>query len=192
MKLKLKWIIPALLVISIASYFLNGCTRRSALKEGDIVFYISKSNQSSAIQMATMSALSHCGIIIEKKDGLYVLEASHTTRLRPFDQWIKQGKHGWWWAKRVTDKDVKIKYKKYLGRPYDNAFKPDNNLYYCSELVNDIYKKQQDITISEMKPVKEYHLWGQSKTLKRRGINTEQLVVAPSDIFYSSKVHGIW
>jgi hypothetical protein len=48
---------------------------KDKLKEGDIIFHTSKSKQSPLIQYATMSTLSHCGIIVEKKGDLYVLEA---------------------------------------------------------------------------------------------------------------------
>lgn len=51
------------------------------LKEGDIVWIISKSKQSPLIQYATGSAWSHCGIVIEKNDELYVLEASNVVKL---------------------------------------------------------------------------------------------------------------
>ena len=38
-------------------------------KEGDIVFIISKSEQSPLIQYATRSLWSHCGIVVYKNKG---------------------------------------------------------------------------------------------------------------------------
>jgi hypothetical protein len=171
--------------------FYSGQTSKDKLKEGDMIFHISKSEQSPLIQYATNSTLSHCGIIIEKKDGLYVLEATKTLRLTPLDQFINRGKGNLWWAKRVIDEPIKIKYKNLLGRRYDRSFKKDNNLFYCSELLWHIYKTQFDIELCEYKKVSDYNLTGLKDKLKKRGINENQLVVAPVDIFNSKKAHNI-
>lgn len=171
--------------------YYSGTASEDNLKEGDLIFHTSQSNQSPAIRYATGSALSHCGIIIEKKDGLYVLEATHKLKLTPLQEFINRGKGGRWWAKRVVDEPVKIRYNGLLGRPYDMAFKRDNNLYYCSELIYDIYKKQLGIELCPLRKVSSYNVLGVKKVLKRRGISLDQLVVAPSDIFYSDKVHDV-
>ena len=164
---------------------------KDKLKEGDIIFHTSKSKQSPLIQYATMSTLSHCGIIVENKEELYVLEASGTLRLTPLDQFINRGKGKQWWAKRVIDDPIKIKYKNLLGRKYDLSFKKDNNLFYCSELIYHIYKTQFNIELCEYRKVSDYDLVGLKSKLKKRGINVNQLVVAPIDIYNSKKAHNI-
>ena len=71
-----------------------------------------------------------------KDNSPYVLEASNVVKLTPLKQWIKRGRFEKITSIRVLDNDnVKIKYKKYLGKPYDLAFRFDNDKYYCSELV---------------------------------------------------------
>ena len=68
------FIIVVLILVGLAGFnFCSGQTSKDKLKEGDMIFHISQSQQSPLIQYATKSTLSHCGIIIEKKDGLYVL-----------------------------------------------------------------------------------------------------------------------
>ena len=160
----------------------------SRLKEGDIVFQTSKSQQAPFIIAATHSPWSHCGVIIEKPDGLYVLEAVSTVKLTPYDQWVKRGKGGIAKMKRYTEDRVKIKYSKYLGKSYDTAFKFDNGKWYCSELVYDIYKQQLGVELCKPRPVSDYNISGAQEQMKKRGISTSQLVVAPSDIYDSKQL----
>lgn len=152
-------------------------------KEGDIIFQVSKSRQSSLIQYATGSIYSHCGVIVYKNGQPYVLEAISTVQLTPLQKWIDRGRFGKVKSVRIFEKkDVKIKYKKYLGYKYDLAFKFDNGKYYCSELVYLIYKDQFGIELCKPKKLKEYNLFGIEDKARKRGMSLEQLVVAPSDI----------
>lgn len=156
------------------------------LKEGDIIFQTSQSSQSSLIAAATNSNKTHCGIIVEKNGQFYVLETLKTIKLTPVKQFIKRGKHQKYWVKSLKQpKDVKIKYSKYLGIPYDLAFKFDNGKYYCSELIYVIYKEQFGIKLCEPRPIKSFDIAGMEKTMKKRGMDAGQYVVAPSDLFDS-------
>lgn len=154
----------------------------SSLKEGDIVFQISRSNQSPLIQYATLSPWSHCGIIIEKDNKLYVLEASNVVKLTDYDTWCKKGKMGLVKKMRVLDENVKVNYSKYLGKKYDLAFKFNNNKYYCSELVYVIYKEQFGIELCKPRKIGSYNTIGLESKMKERGMDKNQLVVAPSDL----------
>ena len=86
-----------LILLVLISLFMVGniafaSTKNNDLKEGDIVFQISKSKQSPFIQLATWSPWSHCGIIVIKKNKPYVLEASNVVRLTDFSTWVKRGR----------------------------------------------------------------------------------------------------
>lgn len=72
-----------LVLVGVLSFNQRSAPVASALKEGDIVFQTSKSPQSKYIIMSTKSQWSHCGIIVEKPDGLYVLEAINRVSLTP-------------------------------------------------------------------------------------------------------------
>ena len=157
------------------------------LKEGDIVFQTSTSRQAPFIIAATHSPWSHSGIIVEKPDGLYVLEAVSTVKLTPYDQWVKRGKGGIAKMKRYTEDPVKLKYSKYLDKSYDLSFKFGNNKWYCSELVYDIYKIQLGVELCQPRPISDYNVSGAKELMKKRGISKNQLVVAPSDLYNSKQ-----
>ena len=190
-KKKVLGILLVIVVLFLGIKYCSGQTSVDKLKEGDLIFHTSKSEQSPLIQYATMSVLSHCGIIIEKGDGLYVLEATGKLKLTPLQDFINRGKGKQWWAKRVIDKPIKVKYQHLLGRRYDTSFKPDNNLFYCSELIHHIYLKQFGVELCKYRKVSSYHIIGLKKKLIQRGINLEQKVVAPIDIYDSDKAKNI-
>ena len=167
MKKKIIGILLVVVVLFLGIKYCSGLTSADKLKEGDLIFHTSNSEQSPLIQYATRSVLSHCGIIIEKSDGLYVLEATGKLKLTPLQDFINRGKGKQWWAKRVIDKPIKVKYRHLLGRRYDTSFKPDNNLFYCSELLHHIYKTQFGIELCKYRKVSDYHLNGLKKTLKK-------------------------
>lgn len=161
------------------------------IREGDVIFQTSQSQQSPLIQIATQSTISHCGIIIIKDGKPYVLETLKTLVLTPLDKFIARGKNGKYWLKRSNKENIKIKYGSYLGKPYDLAFKFDNDKFYCSELIYDIYKNQLGIELCEPKKVSDYLILGTGKipqiekAMKKRGIAKDQYAVAPVDVFES-------
>lgn len=63
-------------------------------QQGDVIFHVSKSSQSAAIKIGTLSRYSHCGIIIIKNGKPYVLEAENGVELTPMSKWLKRGRMG--------------------------------------------------------------------------------------------------
>lgn len=179
MKKKLFILILLLLSVAVGAYCV---CHQEGYKEGDILFQVSKSGQSPLIQKATGSKWSHCGVVVEKGKKMYVLEASKVVKLTPLQEWIKRGKDGKVKKMRVKKEPVKIKYKKYLGKPYDLAFQFDNGKWYCSELIYDIYKTQLGIELCRPRKIREYRIDGMEDVLKKRGMDLDQWVVAPCDL----------
>ena len=169
----------------------------SEVREGDVIFQTSKSQQSPLIQIGTRSKITHCGIIVMRGGKPYVLETLKTLVLTPLDKFIARGEDGKYWIKRSSKENIKIKYAKYLGKPYDLAFKFDNGRFYCSELVYDIYQKQLGIQLAEPRQVKDYlilftdRLPKLKRAMKRRGISKEQYAIAPVDIFNSEYLESV-
>jgi hypothetical protein len=167
------------------------------VREGDVIFQTSQSQQSPLIQIATRSNISHCGIIVMKNGKPYVLETLKTLTLTPLDKFIARGKGGKYWLKRSKKENIKIKYGSYLGKPYDLTFKFDNGKFYCSELIYDIYKNQLGIELCETKKVEEYLILGTDKlpeikkAMEKRGITQNQYAVAPVDIFESDYLEDV-
>ena len=167
------------------------------VKEGDVIFQTSQSQQSPLIQIATRSRISHCGIIVMKNGKPYVLETLKTLVVTPLDKFIARGEGGKYWLKRSNKVNIKIEYGSYLGKPYDLAFKFDNGKFYCSELIYDIYKNQLGIELCEPKKVSDYLMIGIDKlpqiemAMKKRGITMEQYAVAPVDIFESDYLEDV-
>lgn len=167
------------------------------VKEGDVIFQTSQSEQSPLIQIGTRSMITHCGIVVMKGGKPYVLETQRTIVLTPVDKFIDRGKDGRYWLKRSNKDNIKIKYNSYLGKPYDLAFKFDNGKFYCSELIYDIYIKQLGIELCKPKKVGDYLILGTDelpkieKAMTKRGITKEQYAVAPVDIFNSEHLNGV-
>ena len=163
----------------------------SDVREGDVIFQTSQSRQAPLIQVGTRSAITHCGIVIIKSGEPYVLETLKSLVLTPLDEFISRGKGGKYWLKRSDKENVKIDYHAYLGKPYDLAFSFENEIYYCSELVYDIYLQQLGIELCEPRRIDDYltlgteHLPQIKSEMLRRGISKEQYAVAPVDIFES-------
>lgn len=180
----MKKIVLLLMMVFLICFIVDGHCSRTDFKEGDIIFQTSKSEQSKYISIITQSRLTHCGIIIEKNNGFYVLEASNVIKLTPINEFINKGVNNAYWIKRIIDQPVKIKYRNLLGRKYDSRFKWNNNLYYCSELVYHIYDSQFNIKLGTPKKVKDYkgiHLF--KNYINKRGIDIEELVLSPKDIY---------
>lgn len=167
------------------------------VREGDVIFHTSQSSQSPLIQIGTRSHITHCGIVVIKDGKPFVLETLKTLVLTPLDKFIARGKEGKYWLKRSDKENIKIDYAHYLGKPYDLAFSFDNDIYYCSELVYDIYKNQLGIELCKPKQVGDYLILGTDEldkienTMQRRGITKEQYAVAPVDIFESDYLHNV-
>lgn len=195
MNKKIFWLL-GLAVILITSTLTLTYTIRTVKytpKDGDIIFQSSKSFQSTAIKIGTVSKYSHCGIIVMRNDKPYVLEAHKGVELTPLNKWINRGvlcNH--YKIMRLKDaKKLKINYT--LGIPYDLDFRFNNGKYYCSELVWDIYK-DNNINLCNPKQLKKYHFLNVplvKKKIKERGFTLEQSVVAPSDLVKSNQLKTV-
>lgn len=172
-------------------------------QDGDIILQTSESRQCEAVRIATDSKFSHCGIVFNKNNEWYVLEAVQPVKITPLKSWIRQGKEGKYLVRRLKDNSV-IKNKevhskmiaygeKQLDKGYDLYFEWSDNKMYCSELVWKIYKEGAGIEICTLRKLKSFKLKNPTvkAILKERYGNKipySEKVVAPSQLAETEKL----
>ncbi len=136
---------------------------------------------------------SHCGLLIKKNEKLYVLEAENGVELTPIRQWLKRGKMCHHYRVMRLKEEQKLNLPYQLGGRYDRAFRFNNGKYYCSELVWELYGKN-NINLCLPKELQDYHflyLPMVQKHIKSRGFTMDQKVVAPIDLVKSHKLKTV-
>ncbi len=170
------------------------------IHEGDIIFQTSLSAQSKAIQLATNSKYSHCGLIYKEGKVYYVFEAIQPVKKTPLQEWIARGKDGHYIIKRlknaesVLTKDVLQQMKKngeyFTGKNYDVTFEWNDDKIYCSELIWKIYNRATGLEIGKLEKLKDFDLSGEivkKKMTERYGNNIplNETVISPKALFES-------
>ncbi len=176
------------------------------LQDGDIIFQESTSSQSRAIQLATHSKYSHCGIIFKTADECYVFEAIQPVQSTPLEEWIKRGKDGHYVVKRLKNADdvltgetmskMKRVGGRYADKDYDPYFGWSDDKIYCSELVWKIYKHGADIELGEMQKLTELDFSDpvvKQKLAERYGdrIPRKTKVISPGALFDSKQLETV-
>lgn len=171
-----------------------------SLQAGDIIFHVSRSAQSKAIQLATRSPYSHIGIVESGADGWVVLEAVEPVKRTPLGEWIARGVDGRFVVKRLKDAserltpDAAIRLRtagaRFIGKHYDAAFGWSDDRIYCSELVYKVYHEVFDIEVGPIQRLREFDLGNpvvKRKLVERYGqrIPLDEPVVSPAGIFDS-------
>jgi uncharacterized protein YycO len=172
----------------------------SKFKSGDIIFQESESSQSKAIQLATHSKYSHCGIIYKNNGKTYVLEAVQPVKLTTLDVWINRGKNKHFVLKRfnkslneIQIRRMQLVGQKMIGKPYDFWFNWSDDKIYCSELVWKIYYEGADIKLSELEKIGQFNLNSRevrNKLIERysKTIPLGESVVSPASLFNSKNL----
>ena len=170
------------------------------IKNGDLIFQTSLSEQSKAIQLATKSKYSHCGIIYKDGNDFYVFEAVQPVKRTPLDKWIARGQDGKYVIKRLKNAEkvltpmilTKMKQvgEQFSGKNYDLTFEWSDNKIYCSELIWKIYQRATGIEIGKLEKLSDLDLTNEAvnKKMKERygdKIPKEEIVISPASIFDS-------
>ncbi len=176
------------------------------LKDGDIIFQINQSGQGKAIQLATHSKYTHCGIVFMENGNPIVYEAVQPVKKTPLAEWMKHGENNFFEVKRLKGSatnvtadvitKMKNKYKEFDGKNYDLYFGWSDEKIYCSELVWKIYKEATGLEVGKLQKLKEFDLTHPAvkAKLKERYGNTipyEEMVISPAAIYESELLETV-
>jgi hypothetical protein len=176
---------------------------QDSLMEGDILFQISTSGQGKAIQLATKSPYSHCGILFKENKEWIVFEGVQPVKKTKLSEWINRGDGHNYVSKRHKDaaslltSDVKEKMKeeakKLVGKNYDLTFEWNDDRIYCSELVYKIYKRGAGVSVGTLQKLRDFNLNSpivRAKLNERYGkhIPLNETVISPGSIFADSNL----
>ncbi len=179
---------------------------KQEIQDGDIIFQISKSSQSKAIQLATNSKYSHMGIIYKKADSFFVYEAVQPVKMTPIKKWINRGVDKHYVIKRLKNAEnvltdetlnkMKSYGENFIGKSYDLYFEWSDDKIYCSELVWKIYKKNTGIEIGQLEKLSDFDLSNEivkQKIKERYGENIpmNEKVISPAAMFNSTNLETI-
>lgn len=206
------------MLLSLSGFYLNGTLTNlikleyinsdnalsdinSSIKNGDLIFQTSVSSQSKAIQLATKSKYSHCGIIYQNGKDFYVFEAIQPVKLTLLSTWINRGKDGKYVIKRLKNGDklltppviskMKNVGERFKGKNYDLTFEWSDDKIYCSELIWKIYKEATGLEIGRLQKLKDFDLTNpvvKTKMRERYGNNIplNEPVISPEAVFNSN------
>lgn len=170
------------------------------LQEWDLIFHTSQSRQCKAVQLATKSIYTHCGLIIKRNGEFYVLEAVQPVKLTRLRNFIARGKDNEYVIKRLKESEkiltpeVKEKMNKisndWVGKNYDLTFEWSDDKIYCSELIWKMFQRSAGIEVGKIQKLKEFDLTSKEvKEIiqKRYGtkIPYDEPVISPQSVFES-------
>jgi uncharacterized protein YycO len=194
----------SLLCVSVFSGYRPAETEMSAdthpFKNGDIIFQTSLSGQSRAIQEATKSTYSHCGIIYWQGNKCFVFEAVQPVKFTPVAKWIARGQGKKYVVKRLKNahevltpavlRTMQQIGNQFKGKNYDGTFEWSDDKIYCSELVWKIYQRATGLELGKLQKLRDFDLSPASvrkKMQERYGNNIplDETVISPAAVFES-------
>ncbi len=194
------------LVTSLLLLLLFSCQNYAQkFKDGDIIFQSSPSPQSAAIEEATNSPYSHCGIIFYENGVPYVYEAVQPVGKRSLEDWIESGVNEMYVIKRLIDstllgpgemQSLKNFALSQFGKNYDGVFNWSDKEMYCSELVYKSFWNACHIKLANLLPLRDFNIDGPivRKIMKERygnDIPYDEPMVSPEQLFNSPRLMTI-
>ena len=173
------------------------------LRDGDLIFHTSRSAQSRAIQLATHSAWSHCGIVYKEGGKWQVFEAVQPVKLTPLADWVARGQGGHFVTKRLRNAAtvltpaalvrLKAAGQPMLGHSYDLYFGWSDDRIYCSELIWKVYERGIGRRLGRLQQLRDFDLSSpavRAKLRERYGnrLPLSETVISPVSIFRSPEL----
>ncbi len=196
----------AILILAVLSLATAGCAadHEYVPLDGDIIFQVSRSSQSAAIQCATKSEWSHMGLVFLRRGEPMVLEAVEPVRVVALADWIGRGVDSEFTVRRLKQRDdarmtavvASLKDHRFLHRHYDKTFEWTDEKLYCSELVWKLYQEELGIELAPLERFGDFDL----ECEEVRGIIAQRwpdgppldmAVISPAAILNSPHLHPI-
>ncbi len=177
------------------------------LRDGDIIFQESTSNQSDMVRALTRSQWTHMGVIFKASDQAFVFEAVSPVRKTSLQTWISRGRGRRYAVKRLRDAESKLatntidRMKRlgasWLGRPYDLRFQWSDDSLYCSELVFKLFERGAGIRLGTLEQASDMNLGNPfvQKAIKQRFaaemFDPTETVITPDSIFNDNQLEDV-
>lgn len=140
-------LVTSLLFFGFAAAAIAGCP----LKDGDVIFIKSQSEQARLLKIATESEWSHVGLAFRRSSGWDIIEAVGPVRWTSLQSFIRRSRHLHFEVKRplfsFDAQKLRLSAETQLGKSYDLIFGWDDERWYCTELV---WKAYKDVSKKEL------------------------------------------
>lgn len=184
-----------------------GLPDEALLREGDIIFHESRSEQATAIKHATGSRYTHVGILVRHGGKMRVLEAVQPVKISSLEAFVSRSVGGHFVIKRLRESDriitpgVMEKIRKIgmsmLGKNYDYFFEWNDRRIYCTELVWKMYKGAAGIEVGALEKLGDFDL--SHPTVKRlmarrygNRVPLREPVISPSSMYESPLLETVY
>ena len=185
-------------VMAVVCVLISACTDQRGKvgdydpQEGDIAFQSLPHNPLiDAIEGATASPFSHCGILHRAGAKWVVIEAIGPVRETPFPAWIAQARD-----QRYTIFRLKEQYRgkissfisaaqSYKGRPYDIHYDFDDAAIYCSELIYKAFHRATGENLGRVQSLGELQWEPHSAVIKQieaGGLPLDRKMITPRSL----------
>lgn len=169
-------------------------------RNGDLIFQSSNSPQALAVQLATHSSYSHCGVLFEEEGKWWVFEAVQPVSRCPLNDWVRRGKEQRYVVKRLKNADkiltttvldsMRAMGVRWINKEYDPVFNWSDENLYCSELIWKLYNRTTGIQLGKLEKIRDMDLTSpqvQAVMYNRYGkeIPLNDTVITPVSIFKS-------
>lgn len=112
------------------------------LQSGDLLFVSDTTGMGQAVKASTGN-YTHVAMVERAGDSLFVIDATQKRGVarRPIEKTFANKMPVEIYRLTVPFDTVAVieRAKSLIGKPYDNAFLPDNDAYYCSELIQAVF-----------------------------------------------------
>ena len=167
------------------------------VQEGDLVFQQMSGVLMDVVVDVMQNPYTHCGIVVRKPEGYYVLEAVGPVKETPFDLWVAQGV-----GQKIAVARLKSQFRplveemiregrSFIGRPYDPRYRWDDEHIYCSELIYKSFQRSSGLILADFVKLKDLH-WKKYEAFIRNldggNLPLERAMILPISLLRSDKV----